>query len=445
MTMNETNRNGPITLAVTPASGLLDEPLRIRLRGAPPDAEITVRAHLLDPRAVTWSSHASFVADANGSVDLTTDASVSGTYSGVDGEGLMSSMAVGDDVASRPFEMTSVAPLVIDLVAEISGHTVALAQARRLYVAKGVLTTVLREGDLSGLFFRAPDEGARPGVLVLGGSSGGLAFAAQVAALLASRGFPSLALAYFGAEKLPPHLVDIPLEYFATALDWLGSQPQVRSDALGVVGRSRGAELALLLGSRLPSIRSVVAYSPSSTIWNGLREGTAVDMPAWTALGRPIPFVSLATVSPPALLARVFRGSPVTLAPLFETALALSLPDDVIIPVERTNAAILLISGEDDRMWPSARMGEQIMNRLAAHAHPFQSRHCHYPGAGHLMRPPGVPTSVLQGTFVLGGTGPAQARANRAAWSETLAFLGTSLGVPAGADILAPIGGERCR
>ena len=34
MTMNETNLNGSITMAVTPAARLLDEPLRIRLRGA---------------------------------------------------------------------------------------------------------------------------------------------------------------------------------------------------------------------------------------------------------------------------------------------------------------------------------------------------------------------------------------------------------------------------
>jgi hypothetical protein len=36
----------------------------------------------------------------------------------------------------------------------------------------------------------------------------------------------------------------------------------------------------------------------------------------------------------------------------------------------------------------------------------------------------GVPTSVLSGAFELGGSGPMQARANRAAWTETLAFLG---------------------
>jgi hypothetical protein len=68
-------------------------------------------------------------------------------------------------------------------------------------------------------------------------------------------------------------------------------------------------------------------------------------------------------------------------------------------------------------------MGRQIMNRLAAHEHPFSSRHVHYPDAGHLMRPPGVSTSVLDGKFALGGTPPGQAAANRAAWLETVAFL----------------------
>ena len=63
------------------------------------------------------------------------------------------------------------------------------------------------------------------------------------------------------------------------------------------------------------------------------------------------------------------------------------------------------------------------MDRLAAHEHPFASRHVHYPDAGHLMRPPGVPTRVLDGKFRLGGTPEGQAAANRAAWLETVAFL----------------------
>jgi hypothetical protein len=73
-------------------------------------------------------------------------------------------------------------------------------------------------------------------------------------------------------------------------------------------------------------------------------------------------------------------------------------------------------------------MGRQIMDRLAAHEHPFESRHVHFAHAGHVMRPPGVPTSILDGKFAFGGTPQEQAAANRVAWSETVAFLRESLG-----------------
>jgi hypothetical protein len=92
-------------------------------------------------------------------------------------------------------------------------------------------------------------------------------------------------------------------------------------------------------------------------------------------------------------------------------------------------------------MWPSAKIGDQIIERLEASRHPFRSRHCRYPRAGHLMRSPGVPTSVLHNnTFAFGGDGPAQAHANRAAWQETIAFLRASLGFPSATDAPAAIG-----
>ena len=439
MTLKETRGIGP-TMTVTPAVGLIDEPLHIVVRRLQPGASVTVRAHLMDPRGVPWSSHATYRADAEGSVDLTRQAPIAGTYTGVDGEGLIASLAVTGHSPSRTFDSTDIAPLVVEFVAELGAQRVAHAQAHRLYVAAGVQATTLHEDRLSGLFFRPAADEPRPGVIVLGGSSGKLLFASQVAALLAGHGFPSLALAYFGLDGLPPDLVEIPIGYFRSAIARLSSQPGVRPDAIGVVGRSRGAELALLLGSRISAIRSVVAYCPSSIVWNGLRGATPIDASAWRESDRPVPFLSLLAADLADLRSRVFHADPVALTPLFEAALDRPVPPEAIIPVEQTNGPILLISGDDDRMWPSARMGDQILERLEAHGHPFRSRHCRYQRAGHLMRPPGVPTSVLHNMMAFGGDGPAQAAANRAAWRETVAFLRASLGLHSKTDAPTMVG-----
>ena len=427
-------------MIVTPAVGLIDEPLHLLVRNLPPLAEVTVRASLRDERGTPWNSCAVYRADARGIIDLARDAPISGSYAGVDENGLIASLRTASDLPARTFDNSSVAPLLVDVVAEAGGRELARTAAHRLYVAAGVQVTTLREDGLSGLFFQQPAGAARPGILVLGGSSGKLAFASQVAALLAARGFPSLALAYFGVDGLPPDLVEIPLEYFSAAMKWLTSQPLVSSEALGVIGRSRGAELALLLGSRFPQIRSVVAYCPSSIAWNGLHSNRLAEVSAWRSSDREIPFASLTGAELADLRSRTFQADPVTLTPLFEAALDGPIPKEAIIPVEQINGPILLISGDDDRMWPSARMGDQIVARLVACRHRFPVLHRRYAHAGHLMRTPGVPTTILHNTFEYGGMPSAQAAANREAWNETIAFFRSSLGAHSAAVESAAVG-----
>ena len=52
------------------------------------------------------------------------------------------------------------------------------------------------------------------------------------------------------------------------------------------------------------------------------------------------------------------------------------------IAVEKIRGPVLLISGADDQMWPSAAMGEDIRLRLKAAGHPFEVRHLRYDGPG---------------------------------------------------------------
>jgi dienelactone hydrolase len=108
----------------------------------------------------------------------------------------------------------------------------------------------------------------------------------MLASLLASRGYPTLDLAYFGAPDLPSRLERIPIEYFEKALRWLAARPEVDPQRVFVLGRSRGAELALLLGTMFPSlVYGVAAYSPSSVV-NPAPDGTTA---AWTYEGRAVP------------------------------------------------------------------------------------------------------------------------------------------------------------
>jgi hypothetical protein len=89
-----------------------------------------------------------------------------------------------------------------------------------------VRVTAVRENGLIATLFEPVQTGRYPGILVLGGSEGGLRTAEPRAALLASRGYTAMALAYFGVPYLPAQLFNIPVESLERGIEWL----QARDD-----------------------------------------------------------------------------------------------------------------------------------------------------------------------------------------------------------------------
>lgn len=131
-------------------------------------------------------------------------------------------------------------------------------------------------------------------MVALSGSGGGIP--SWWGTLLARQGIAVLAAAYFGVEPLPSALCEIPLETVAAAGEWLRRQPQVRSSHAGLVGGSKGAELALLAATAYPDLFGpVAAIAPSCVAWFGVDlTGGVADASArssWTLGGRPVPFV----------------------------------------------------------------------------------------------------------------------------------------------------------
>lgn len=294
----------------------------------------------------------------------------------------------------------------------------------------------VREGGLVGTLFLPAAPVPRAAVLALGGAGGGLSEGA--AETLASEGFAALALAYFGLEGLPRELVEIPLEYFEGAIAWLRRHPMVDAGRVAVVGNSKGGELALLLGATYPGdVGAVVGYAPSAVVWQGIAFDREVyhggPRSPWALRGEAVPFVPLARPGAHEMIRMTesfLEDRPISTRDLYERA----LQDEAAvaaasIPVEEIEAPVLLISGTDDRLWPSTRLSEMAIERLKAHERPFRREHLRYEGAGHMIAPRGYrPAEPWTRRFELGGSREANSFANTDSWPRVLAFLKKALG-----------------
>ena len=421
-----------IRLVVTPSPALVDDPVNIVVSGCRPGESITVRARMRDGLDRLWESHAVFEAGPAGTIDVAKQRPTAGGYDTVDGRGLLWSMRLVEGQPGGGW--TDASALVTEFSAESGTSRPASVRVNRLFTRPGVSRTEIREDGLVATLFRPAGSGARPAILVVPGSGGGVPEGS--AALLASHGFVSLALAYFRAGSLPESLAEIPLEYFETAIRWLNRHEAVAGRPLGVMGGSRGGELALLLGATFPEFRTVVGYVPSGIVHAGISGGGLREekrKPAWTYKGEAVPFISSRDRSrmeePPV------SPEPLALTPFFLRALEdRAAVEAAEIPVERINGPVLLISGQDDQMWPSPVLTEIAMARLARHRHRFSYRHLSYPGAGHIIGQPGLPATVTASLHPLAGRSLAfggNPRDNAAAaadsWPQVLALFGDAL------------------
>ena len=395
---------------VRPDTALLDEPIAIVVSGLAPGSSVVIGLRGWGDKP-QWSSSATFIADANGVVDLTRMAPSGGDYEGVDPMGLFWSARRDSSVRSpldRHIVDASHPPAEIwHLTASVNGAVVAAASVTRRAVAADVTMTEIHDRRLAGVFYQPPTLGRHPAVIVLSGSGGGVTPASSFPGGLASRDYAVLALAYFGVEDLPSSLHDIPIEYFGTALEWLAAQPSVDPERIGVLGISRGGELALLLGSIFPQIRTVVAYVPSDIVVGGCCNSRSEA--SWTIGGRP--------------LAWSFPGARNDMA------------QRAAIHVEHIHGAVLLISGRSDRVWPSSEMSNAVMARLERNHFSYPHQHLAYSDAGHGISRPYFSTMdidhvvhPLTGRVIsLGGTPAGTAKAREDSWRHMLVFLDENL------------------
>lgn len=404
-------------------SPLLDTSVTVRAGNLTPGGIFTIHAAMYDNFGTKWESSAKYRADGNGEVDLAAAQPLSGTYSTPDAAGLFWSMTPVSDAKRK--ERTPLKALETEFTLMNEGQVLAAESVSRQLAAPGIERLPVRGDDLIGTFFHHTAGDLRPTIVVLGGSEGGLR--ESTAALLASHGLNALALAYFGVEGLSKELVNIPIETVGRAIDWLRGRPDVNMAKLGIVGTSKGGELALLSASFFPAIKAVAAFVPSGVVYPGLGRASGSS---WQVNGEPLPFAyGKVPVEVTAAVQKAKRlGTPISWRDTYRHwAMGETSAE---IPVERIKGPVLLLSGGDDRLWPADWLSERVVDRLKRYGHPFDAVHICYPDAGHSLGVPGMSTirsavsSYGNGMRLsLGGTPAANAAAQYRAWHEMVRFL----------------------
>ena len=160
-------------LSLYPKSSLIDKITKINVSRLKPLQNITLRAQIVGDKGETFESHAHFIADKDGEVDVCRDPSLGGSYRGVSAMGLLWSMkpAPGQRKGIRLKKSDVSKPYNIVLncfddhvtLNESSLQPLSNVTFQKWYMAERVKRIPVREGRIRGTLFLPPGDGPFPG------------------------------------------------------------------------------------------------------------------------------------------------------------------------------------------------------------------------------------------------------------------------------------------
>nr|XP_056707715.1 acyl-coenzyme A amino acid N-acyltransferase 1-like [Euleptes europaea] len=417
-----------VQLTVTPEKSLADSPVWIRACGLTPSQPVTLYSSLIDEKGVKFQARAFYWANEAGEVDVKEASAVGGDYIGVCPMGLFWSLKpekmfhrlIKRDAIGSPFHVQITLFGSFILMPSTNDTPLATCPIERWFVAPGVERFQIKDGQVRGALFLPPGPGPFPGVIDMFGGGGGLI--EFRAGLLASKGFAVLALAYFAYLDLPRTLEEINMEYFEEAAKLLLKHPKVRGPGLGVIGLSKGAEVALAMASFLEQIDVAVCINGTTNVNGTPLRFRDIYIPAVRYYPEKYIISNMG-----ALYGHHIIGDP------WDEAHQASA-----IPLEKAQGQLLFVVGEDDHALNSKLFAELAIAR----AKKYRKNNCtllSYPRAGHLIEPPSSPLcfaswipGILKPTQ-WGGEMEPHAKAQEHSWKEIQKFLELHLG-PAGSS-----------
>ncbi|XP_034022775.1 peroxisomal succinyl-coenzyme A thioesterase-like [Thalassophryne amazonica] len=414
-------------LTASPVRALIDDPVCIGGKFLPPHWPVTVRALMHSDGGDLWESFAHYNTDAEGTINLARDHSLGGLYFGCEPMGLFWGMqpVPGEKEGLRLRKENVETPYIVHISlmdghvtpSESQSNELAATIVERWYMAPGVKRIIIRENGIIGTLFLPSGPGPFPAMLDLWGMGGGLT--EYRAALLASRGYASFALAYFKHEGLPGprDRINVGDAYFKSAFQLLQNHQQVCPERVGIIGLSFGVYLTLRL-----AIKS--GLKPSCLICvNG---GVGSNVRLRDADGRTDSFESDQ---------RFWKFDNQGYVILKDTSLPVNFPPEHTLKLENIDCPLMYIESEDDLSCSATENANVVEETLRAAGKSHLYSRVTYPGAGHLLEPPYTPSARIslwsikpKKLFAVWGGYPApHAAAQENSWKRILGFLESNL------------------
>jgi len=383
----------------------VDERFDVTVEGLPEDENVTLKMTSQDYWGRDWSNEKEFYSE-DGKIELSENETMS-----------MIQMKEPVDEGVReqylpPVEFWEHEGLGgkwnLTLSVTHNNETLESSNVTRIFGDPDVINQTVEDDDIIGEVFLPPGDESVPGVLVLHGSGGRKPN--HIAHLLASNGFAALSIKYFGpidgepVEQIPENLEEIPLEYIEKSGEWLLNHEQTEGDQVGIMGYSKGGELALLSSSYFDIFGPTVSMVGSGVVWEGSTYPThrPVGTSTWSYQNDSVPYVP-------------FRGDNYSYS--LQSASEETV-ENATISVENIEGPILAVCGKDDQVWNSVETTEIAMERLQKDNFGFEFEHLVYEDAGHSIRFPYLPTANWH--YEVGGTPEGYAEASSNHWPRVL-------------------------
>ncbi|XP_059092453.1 acyl-coenzyme A thioesterase 6-like isoform X4 [Tigriopus californicus] len=269
------------TIIVEPNPSVIDEPVSIKVAGLPNYSCVQAKLSLNVPKErLSFESKSWFRTSKNGSLDFGTATALPGSsYEGVDPMGIFWSMRPkpGSMDSIQTIDVTSSLPFDLEIFGADAEQLTSSATTSneinwnkedqflncltsctilRSFMGQDVSRIPIRHGQVRGTLFlprtfpsedKILDQFSCPLVLTMYGGIIRGHVIEERAAVLASKGFASMAVAFFGVDDLPRRYKDIRVEYFEEAIEAavLAGQGQIDRERVGIVGTSKGGDVAL--------------------------------------------------------------------------------------------------------------------------------------------------------------------------------------------------------